>query len=283
MSESFSTNSGTSGTSDFMDSNSLVAKFAFLLLVIFGFIVLLRIGIAVVVNLFKPTESPHLIDGMIDATQQMIFYQDSSGNDDVTTIYRSINQDNGLEFTWSVWIKITNFQYLSNRYRQIFYKGNDSIGTDGLNFPSNAPGLYITPDTNALLVIMNTYNVISEEIIIPDIPINKWLNIIIRCQNTTLNVYINGTIARSIQLHGVPKQNYGNVYVAGNGGFQGNISDLWYYNYAIGTAEIQKIVSHGPNDSPIDVAVNNITNTDYLSLRWYFASENNPYVLHKQS
>ena len=40
---SFST-SGTSGTKQFIESNSLVAKLAFLLLVIFGFIILLRVG-----------------------------------------------------------------------------------------------------------------------------------------------------------------------------------------------------------------------------------------------
>jgi hypothetical protein len=54
---------------------------------------------------------------------------------------------------------------------------------------------------------MNTFNVINEEITIPDVPLNKWVNVIIRCQNTTLDVYINGTITRSVELTGVPKQN----------------------------------------------------------------------------
>jgi hypothetical protein len=90
---------------------------------------------------------------------------------------------------------------------------------------------------------MNTFNVINEEIVIPDIPINKWVNVIIRCQNTTLDVYINGTIARSINLVGVPKQNYGDVYIAPNGGFSGYISNLWYYNYALGINEISRIAN----------------------------------------
>lgn len=47
---------------------------------------------------------------------------------------------------------------------------------------------------------MNTYNVINEEVIVPDVPINKWFNVIIRCTNTTLDVYANGTIVRSISL-----------------------------------------------------------------------------------
>ena len=228
---SFSTSSGTSGTKQFLESNSLVAKLAFLLLVIFGFIILLRIGLSVISYFFKPSESPHLIDGMVDASQMIIFEQDPSNNNS-KTIYRSVDATNGIEFTWSVWIFIDNLQTNSGIYKHVFSKGNSDLKENGLIYPNNAPGLYIAPNTNALVVMMNTFHVINEEIIIPDIPLNKWINVIIRCQNTTLDVYINGTITRSINLIGVPKQNYGDVYVGMNGGFAGNISNLWYYNYA---------------------------------------------------
>jgi hypothetical protein len=136
--------------------------------------------------------------------------------------------------------------------------------------PNNAPGLYIAPNSNTLVVVMNTYNVINEEITIPDIPINKWVNVIIRCQNTTLDVYINGTIARSINLVGVPKQNYGDVYVGMNGGFDGYVSNLWYYNHALGALEIQNLVNRGPSTRMI--GGNGVVDKmyDYLSLRWFF-------------
>jgi hypothetical protein len=266
---SFSTNKGTSGTSEFLESNSLVAKFAFLLLVLFVFVLLFRVGISFISWLTTKNQSPKLINGMIDAKQSMTFEQDPSSNSAVT-IYRSNNANDGIEFTWSVWILIDDMQYLNDQYRCVFYKGNNNITTNGLNFPNNAPGLFITPHTNSLLVIMNTFNVINEEILIPDIPLNKWVNVIIRCQNTTLDVYINGTIARSVHLMGVPKQNYGDVYVAMNGGFSGNISNLWYYNYALGTAEIQRIAAHGPNTRLISATTSSNRPFDYLSLRWYF-------------
>jgi hypothetical protein len=266
---SFSTNKGSSGTSEFLESNSLVAKFAFILLVLLVFVLLFRAGTTFVAWLTSPDESPHLIDGMIDAKQAMTFEQDPSSNSAVT-IYRSNNANDGIEFTWSVWINIDDLQYMNNQYRCIFYKGNNNIMSNGLNFPNNAPGLFITPYTNSLVVIMNTYDVINEEILIPDIPLNKWVNVIIRCQNTTLDVYINGTITRSIRLLGVPKQNYGDVYVAMNGGFSGNLSNLWYFNYALGTAEIQRIAFRGPNTRLISASASNTRPYDYLSLRWYF-------------
>ena len=265
---SFSTSNGTFGSRDFLESNSLVAKFAFLLLVILGFIILLRLGIFTISYFLKPSSSPHLIDGMVDATQMIVFQQDPSNNGAVT-VYRSTNATDGIEFTWSTWIFINNLND-SGTYKHIFSKGNSNIQENGLIHPNNAPGLYIAPNTNTLVVMMNTFNVINEEILIPDIPINKWVNVIIRCQNTTLDVYINGTIARSITLTGVPKQNYGDVYVAMNGGFNGYISNLWYYDYALGTSSIQRLSEKGPNTKMIGSNGLNDNMFNYLSLRWFF-------------
>ena len=77
-------------------------------------------------------------------------------------------------------------------------------------------------------------------------------------------------------LHGVPKQNYGNVYVGMNGGFSGNISNLWYYDYALGIAEIQRIVQKGPNTKLLSSSFSS-KNPNYLSLRWYFYGDNDSY------
>jgi hypothetical protein len=272
----FPTNRGTFGPREFLESNSLVAKFAFLMLVIFLFIVLLRVGIQVIAFLLKPNSSPHLMDGMVDATQLIVYPQDPQDKN-ALTIYRSVNANDGVEFTWSVWVYITNLQYLEGQYRHIFHKGNSNLESNGLNFPNNAPGLYIAPNSNDFVIIMNTYNVINEEIIIPDIPINKWVNVIMRCQNTKFDVYINGTITRSLELNGVPKQNYGNVFVAMNGGFEGYISNLWYYNYALGTAAITKLVNAGPNTRMIGSGGMDLKKPNYLSVRWFFYGDGDMY------
>ena len=272
----FSTNTGNNG--GFTESNSLVAKFSFLLLVIFMFILLLNVGISVISWITKPSASPKLINGMIDATQMITFTQDPSLNGSAT-IYRSNNATDGIEFTWSVWIFINNLQYLEGQYKHVFYKGNNNLESNGLNFPNNAPGLYIAPNTNALVVMMNTFNDINEETVIPDIPLNKWVNVIIRCQNNKLDVYINGTITRSVELMGVPKQNYGDVYAAANGGFNGYISNLWYYNYALGTSDIANISAKGPNTTLTSTssASTGLKDPNYLSLRWYFYGSGDGY------
>jgi hypothetical protein len=261
-----------SGIKDFMNSNSLVAKFSFILLVLFIFIILLKLSIGLLSYFFSNVNNnPLLIDGMVDAKQLIVIPQDPTVTDS-STVPRSVNGPNGIEFSWSVWIYINDLKYLSGQYRHIFHKGNDGINsTSGLNFPNNAPGVYISPNSNELTIIMNTYDTINEEILVPGIPINKWVNLILRCKNTLLDVYVNGTITKSVKLAGVPKQNYGDVYVAMNGGFDGYISDLRYFSYALGTNEVSHLSKKGAN---IKMSSKNKSMTlkypDYLSLRWYF-------------
>ena len=260
------------GNTGFMNSSSLVAKIIFLLLVIFIFVIVLRLAIQIMTWSFNALKSPLLINGMVNAKQMLIIPQDPtvSGSN---TILRSVNQTGGIEFTWSVWIMIDDLQYMAGKYKHIFHKGNDSIAPNGLNFPNNGPGLYIAPNTNELVVIMNTFNVINEEITISDIPLNKWINVIIRCKNTTVDVFINGIVTKSVKLLGVPKQNYGDVYVAMDNGFSGYVSNLSYYNYAISTSQIRDIMQKGPNTKNVSSSTgdpNNKNNLDYLSLRWYF-------------
>jgi len=271
----------TNATKEFLESNSLVAKIAFLLLVLFVFSILLRLGIGLIGYFLGSDDSPKLIDGMVDAKIQLVIPQDPVDKSSIT-IYRSSNASEGIEFTWSCWIFIDDLTYQTGKYRCVFYKGNDyssnpAATSQGLNFPNNAPGLYIAPNTNDLVIFMNTFKVINEQVTVSDIPINKWVNVIIRCQNTTLDIYINGTIAKSLQLHGVPKQNYGNVFVAPNKGFSGYISNLWYYSHALGTSEINRLVNNGPNTTMSGTDSINMKNPNYLSLRWFFYGGSDAY------
>lgn len=279
--KSFSSNY-RGATREFFDSNSLVAKIAFLLLVLVGFTILLRLGIWLIGSLLiSQAANPRLLDGMIDAKTGLVIPQDPKVPTSIN-VARSANQNKGIEFTWSCWIFINDLVYNTTKYRCVFYKGNDytaDAGATGLNFPNNAPGLYITPNTNNLKIIMNTFNDIDQYVIINEIPLKKWLNVIIRCKNTTVDIYINGDISKSLQLDGVPKQNYGNVFVSPNGGFDGYTSNLWYYDYALNPIEISTLVAQGPNTKMMGSnAAMSSKNADYLSLRWFFAGNSAGYT-----
>ena len=264
-------------TKIFLNSDSPLAIISFFIFIIVIFIILLKLGSSLISYLFQPKKNVTLINGLIDSKHMVSIPQDPNNVNSIP-IVRSKNEDEGLEFTWSVWINIDDLVYKQNEYKHIFHKGENNINTEknlfGINFPNNGPGLYIGPVKNELVIIMNTFKTIKEEIIIDDIPLNKWVNVIIRVNNqNVLDVYINGNLARRHILDSVPKQNYGDVYVSANGGFSGLTSDLKYYAEAIDLSEIQSIIYNGPNLKMINNSfINSVPK--YLSLRWFFNNDN---------
>ena len=279
----FGSNKYVKGTKDFLESNSIVAKFAFLILILILFVLAVRLGTAILSFFFSPKPNPILINGMIDAKQMMRIPQDPSLSG-AKPVLRSQNERDGLTFTWSVWMFIDNLQYNEGQYKHVFHRGNDMINIDkpnkGMNQPLNAPGLYIAPHTNKLVVVMNTFDVINEEVVVPDIPLNKWINVIIRVdENHQLDVYINGRLIKRHLLSGVPRQNYGDVWLSLNGGYGGYTSCLRYFDSAIGTNKIQSIVSDGPCTKLLTKGnqYSDKNNPPYLSLRWYFAGNQDMY------
>ena len=266
---------------NFQDSNSAIMNFAFVIMIIIIFFIALQMSITLISSLFSyQNNKPYLVNGMVDG-KTMIEVEQDPNNSDSTTIIRSSNENDGVEFTWSTWLFLDDLEYNKGQFRHIFHKGDDNINYDddtigaGLSYPNNAPGLYLAPYKNDLVVVINTFQNVVERILINNITLNKWINVIIRCENKTIDVYINGSIARRHVLSGLPRQNYGNVFICMNGGFSGNLSNLRYYNYALGTREIESIIFWGPNTNMADESNMNKKNYNYLSFKWYSSGQVN--------
>jgi hypothetical protein len=65
-----------------------------------------------------------------------------------------------------------------------------------------------------------------------------------------LDVYVNANLKKRFDLGGIPKQNYGDIFIAKWGGFQGFLSRLRYYSYALPFYSIEKIYDQGPSQAP---------------------------------
>lgn len=248
---------------------SPLVKFLFILGVFIACIIIIQVFIKLVPLLFS-TSSPFLVKGLLPGNYPITISQDPDTQGSVP-LTRSDNKD-GIEFTWSVWVNLTDVQSTSNQYKHIFNKGEQNIDVDtGMNTPNNAPGLYISPNTNELVVVMNTFHVINEEVKIPNFPMNKWAHVVIRIMNNALDIYVNGALSKRHILSSVPKQNYGDVYVAANGGFSGNLSNLRYYNYALHPGDILGITDKGPNltVSKLSQTTGKQATPPYLSFQWY--------------
>ena len=262
-----------SGSKSFLDSNSYVAKAAFLILTVIVFVYVLRLCITLIGWLFAPNSSPYLVDGMIDANVGNLTIQQDPSQANAVTILRSANDAAGIAFTWSTWIYITQNAKAGDgtKFLHVFNKGSATTDpTNGTMTPNNCPGLYLKNDYSGLRVVMSTFGTSTPEFVdVDNIPINKWFNVIIRVENTVLDVFMNGDLAKRLPLNAVPFQNYGNVNVAQNHGFAGLISSLRYYNTALGTRAISNIISAGPNLTVVGSSGGAPGIMDYLSSRWF--------------
>lgn len=260
---------------EFFETNSLIAKFVFLIMVLILFFTFMYLGIYLIQYFLTPSTSPYVIYGLISGSTFVDIPQDPKNSKSVT-IYRSNNEETGMEFTWSTWLTISSVGIDENKYQHIFSKGgNGNFDPDtGFMLVNNAPGVYLEPKINTIRVLMNTVSpdtYQTEYIDIENIPLSKWFNLVIRLQNKILDVYINGVITKRIAFTDVPNQNYDNVFVCGNGGFSGNLSNLQYFPRALSVTQIMKITAGGPNLKTSSSSQLASTNTSYLSRDWYSA------------
>ena len=78
---SFSDSDLVGSTSGFLESNTLIAKFAFLILVLIIFMILLNLGIKILGYFMKPSGDPKLINGTMNAANEVTIYQDPKNPD----------------------------------------------------------------------------------------------------------------------------------------------------------------------------------------------------------
>ena len=289
----FSSSGVMSAGNDFLNSNSMIARFVFVILVLIVFMFLLNVGLSLVSYLVTPSKSPYIIHGMLPATGTTVFPQDPASG--TAVVYRSNNQASGTEFTWSMWLKVDSMPS-DDAYHCVFVKGNDeytsgySTQSDryGLATVNNGPGIYLFKDssnsdgitTSSGLSMLYMMDVVSpdgvaqnsaQRAVIPNLPIGKWFHVAIRLQNKVMDCYVNGVIVNRVSFGDyIPKQNYDAIIFAGNGGYPGSMSNLRYYDYALSIFEMNSVVYYGPNLSAANGSGSNYF--DYLGKSWYSGS-----------
>ena len=272
-------------TREFIAANTTIAKVVFIIVLMIIFSLLLRVGLYLLDLVLRPSKNPIIVNG-IRSTKEEEVYQVNPNLSNPKPVLRSINEDQGMEFTWSTWFWVKEVGDISSSAQplKIFSKGKTikESNVDGSwNIVPDAPGVYIYnssfgDNTNTIAIYMATYDNhgnsksnTREIIYVENIPMQKWVNLIIRVQHNTIDIFINGVLTKRVNLSRVPKQNYGDVYVGDNTyGMNGYISSLRYFNHGIGQNKIQEIMYLGPNMKMIGDELNE-SQPPYLSTQWY--------------
>lgn len=148
-------------------------------------------------------------------------------------IRRSFNEKEGAVFSWTGWMLVKDFTVGYGNRRRVFSKGD-------------CPGLYIDSTSNSLMVVVNTYGVTPETILVPNIPAMKWVHFGIVIDQTSVSIYINGTLRVYHTLTQLPKQN--DDQAAFGGQWEGVIGNVRYYSRALTNAEVFMKSSETPPD-----------------------------------
>jgi uncharacterized membrane protein (UPF0136 family) len=204
----FSKKGVVDASSEFLNANGLLAKFAFLLFLLIAFLFLFKLGTGMIGYFTKPSSTPFLISGKISGNNTINISQDPKNTSSVL-VMRSNNKNKGIEFTWSVWLNLDGSSTDDSTYKNIFVKGS-SLFSNGIS-QTNGPGLYVRKlgSQNHLKIVMDSNgtesNAKTAQIDVSGVPIRKWVNVVIRLGNSILDVYINGIITNRYNFMNVPK------------------------------------------------------------------------------
>ena len=272
----FSSKSVLNAGSEFLDSNGLLAKFAFIIFVLIMFMMVMKVALSILGYFMSPYGNPYVVRGLLDGSESAVVTQKPSDKNAVP-ILRSNDRVKGMEYTWSIWLKMKPTTTTVDTYKCIFVKGDSKFDTSGINL-LNGPGLYaknvlLSPGVYeyTISIVQDLISNTRDQVDVSSIPQNKWCHVAIRLQNMVMDIYVNGTIVKRHTMSSAPSQNYNDITVHGNGGFAGSISNLRYYSYALNVFEINNIIMFGPDTKKSNISEDNTgtSNFSYLSNLWY--------------
>ena len=146
----------------------------------------------------------------------------------------------GLGFTQSFWIYVKDWNYRFMNEKFILNKGGFLVYLGSKN-----NNLYIE------IPILNKTR--PERIVYENIPIQKWINIVILLDNRYIDVWLNGKLYHSRHLENIPdlKPKSETIYLS-NGGFSGYLSRVYHYEKHLPKSKIKDLFSSGPiNKNPL--------------------------------
>jgi hypothetical protein len=156
------------------------------------------------------------------------------------------NSKNSNNYTYSTWFYINDWNYRFGEPKIIL----------GRLDKDNNPGPSITLDAmeNNLNVAVACYPVSNSASASPqihqcnvsNIPLQKWVNLIVSLYGRTLDLYLDGKLVRTCVLPGVAKVNPDtNILVTPAGGFNGWTTNFQYWPFASNPQEAYNIYKSG--------------------------------------
>jgi hypothetical protein len=215
----------------------------------------------------------------------IVIHQNANKYSDAKPISFSMNERTGIEFAYSFYIFVKPATFDGNAtFKHVFHKGY------GFPWPLMGPGVFFKGNENTMRIVMNTYKNPFVFADIKNMPVQKWVHVVLNCVKGGLDIFVNGNLANRITFTDtLPYQNFQDLILFSNvnssvlgqgsvptalgshtfpisGSFTGYLSKLTYARYALSVNEIQALQSGGPSTR---IASRNMDSPPYLADDWW--------------
>lgn len=166
--------------------------------------------------------NPALLNGMIDARYPIEVVSEN--------LVKTQN-----EFTLSFWYYVEGWKYKYNETKTLLNWDNGKLVVD------------LKPKDNAMVITMLDLDGNKRECVVEDIKLQKWNFVCLTLWNRSLDVILDDKYSQSCAQDNSPDySNSSEVVVSGKDGFNGKISNIYFYNYARKYEETLDLYDKGP-------------------------------------
>ena len=190
----------------------------------------------------------YIVIRMISSKSSVIDTMKSAKDTSTISADELPDNNNTNNYTYSVWFYVDDWSYRFGEPKIILGR------LDSQHQPS--PTIILGAIENNVQINVACYpdnNSDSFQVHkcgISNVPIQRWVNLIISLYGRTLDVYLDGKLVRTCVLPGIAKVNdSAPVYITPEGGFSGFTSNIQYFDDATNPQEAYNIYRRGFGDS----------------------------------
>lgn len=166
--------------------------------------------------------NPALLNGMVDARYPLELVSEN--------LVKTQN-----EFTLSFWYYVEGWKYKYNETKTL------------LNWDDGKLMVEFRPKDNSMVITMKDLDGNDRECVVEDIKLQKWNYVSLTLWNRSLDVIVDDKYSQSCAQDNSPDySNSPTMNILGDDGFNGKISNLYFYNYARKFEESIDLYNKGP-------------------------------------
>lgn len=180
---------------------------------------------------------------------------------DSSSLVQSTSGSTSANFTYSIWIYISDWSYNYGQEKIIFGRSGENFSgsvTTPTSVLSPSPLVMLGSSENNLIVSQEVYNTTSQTKVksntptsrftcgISNVPIQKWVNILMSVYGRSMDLYLDGKLVRTCVMPGIAKVSSTTpIYLTPNGGFSGYTSKFEYWPNATNPQMAWNIYARG--------------------------------------